>query len=267
MGAPVYLPSYPYPPPDPRPLLDRLMAQMAAYDPRPWGTRPVVLPCAAFLVLIALGQVVGHLIRPHTFGGALALTIVLNAVLYGALIAVIRRAGRDLARRYAGWGWAFGLQRPHWIDGAWVAAGFGLTLLGRLVVGVIANAATDGRAVQQAQNLGVHTSSVTVYVVLGIIVVLIAPLIEETVFRGLLLRTFMRRLGFWPAALLSSAIFAVFHTYEVRTLAGAITLAAIVFVLGLVNCLLVRWSGRLAAGMIVHALFNGLALLVLILTD
>jgi membrane protease YdiL (CAAX protease family) len=29
----------------------------------------------------------------------------------------------------------------------------------------------------------------------------------------------------------------------------------------------VRWSGRLAAGMIVHALFNGLALFVLIATN
>ena len=267
MGAPAYLPPYPYPPPDSRPLLDRLMDQMRAYDPRPWGARPVVLPCAAFVVLITLGQLVGHLVRPHTFAAGLALTIVLNVVLYGALIVVIRLAGGDLARRYAGWGWAFGFQRPHWIDGAWLAAGFGLTLLGRLVVGVIANAATDGRAVEQAQNLGVHTPSVAVYVVLGVIVVLIAPLIEETVFRGLLLRTFMHRLGFWPAALLSSAVFAVFHTYEVSTLAGAITLAGIVFVLGLVNCLLVRWSGRLAAGMMVHALFNGLAVLVLVLSN
>jgi membrane protease YdiL (CAAX protease family) len=210
---------------------------------------------------------VTNLITPHTFAQALALTITLNVVLYGALITVIYLAGRDLARRYAGWGWAFGFQWPRWMDGAWAVAGFGMSLIGRLVVGLIANAATNGAATKQAQNLGVHTTSTTVYVVLGVLVVLIAPLIEETVFRGLLLRTFMHRLGFWWAAVLSSGIFAVFHTYEVNTLAGAITLAGVVFVLGFTNCLLVRWSGRLAAGMIVHALFNGLALLLLIASN
>jgi hypothetical protein len=50
-------------------------------------------------------------------------------------------------------------------------------------------------------------------------------------------------------------------------LAGALTLAGGVFMLGLTNCLLVRWSGRLAAGIIVHGLFNGLAILVLVVTS
>lgn len=254
-------------PVDARPRLDRLMDGMRAHDPRPWGARPVVLPCVAFVVLIVFGNLVTNLVTPHTFAQALTLTIVLNVVLYGALVAVIYYSGRDLARRYAGWGWAFGLQWPRWMDGAWAVAGLGMTLIGRLVVGLIANSATNGAATKQAQNLGVHTKSTTVYVVLGVLVVLIAPLLEETVFRGLLLRTLMRRLGFWPAAILSSGIFALFHTYEVNTLAGAITLAAVVFVLGFSNCLLVRWSGRLAAGMIVHALFNGLALFVLIATN
>jgi uncharacterized protein len=253
--------------PDTRPRLDRLMDQMRAHDPRPWGARPVVLPCAAFVVLIVFGNLVSNVITPHSFAQALTLTIVLNIVLYGALVAVIYFAGRDLAHRYAGWGWAFGLQWPRWIDGAWAVAGIGMTLLGRLVVGVVANELTHGAATRQAQNLGVRTHSTTVYVVLGVLVVLVAPLIEETVFRGLLLRTFMHRLGFWWAAIISSTIFALFHTYEVSTLAGAITLAAVVFVLGITNCLLVRWSGRLAAGMIVHAVFNGLAVLILIASN
>ena len=82
--------------------------------------------------------------------------------------------------------------------------------------------------------------------------------------RGLLLLTVLWPWGGWAAALLSWLVFALFHVYEVSTLAGALTLAGVVFCLGLANCLLVRWSGRLAAGMIVHALFNGLAVVVLI---
>ena len=252
---------------DTRPQLDKLMHRMQVHDPRPWGWQPVVIPCAATLLLIVLGNLATHVVTPHTFAQALTENIALNVVLYAALITSIYFAGRELARRYAGWGWAFGLQRPRAMDGAWVAAGFGIVFGGRLLVGLLANALTNGKAAEQSQNLTVHSTSPAVYAVLGVVVVLVAPLVEETVFRGLLLRTFMRRLGFWPAALLSSAIFAVFHTYEVSTLAGAVTLAGVVFVLGLTNCLLVRWSGRLAAGMIVHALFNGLALVVLILLN
>ena len=39
------------------------------------------------------------------------------------------------------------------------------------------------------------------------------------------------------------------------------------FTLGLTNCLLARWSGRLAAGIMNHMIFNGLAIAVLILMN
>ena len=91
-----------------------------------------------------------------------------------------------------------------------------------------------------------------------------APFIEELVFRGLLLRTFMRRMPFWPAAVLSTLIFAALHTYEVSTLVGALTLAASVGCLGLVNCWLNRRTDSLAPGMMVHASFNLLAVIVLV---
>jgi uncharacterized protein len=252
---------------DPRPRLDRLMSQMRAHDDAPWGWRPAVLPCIALAALIVVGNVVTHFVTPHTFSQALAETIILNVLLYCALITVIWYAGRDLARRYSGWGWTIGLQRPRRMDAVWVVAGIGLVLVGRVAVILIADLATNGRAGRESQNLAVHSTSPAVYATLAVTVVLVAPMIEEIVFRGLLLRTFMRRAGFWPAAVLSSLIFAAFHTYEVDTLVGALTLAGVVFALGLTNCLLVRWSGRLTAGIIVHALFNGLAVLALIVTN
>jgi membrane protease YdiL (CAAX protease family) len=260
-------PARPWSDQDTRPRLDRLMDQMRAHDPRPWGWQPVVVPCAALLGLIVLGNVVSHLIVAHSFTAAVVETIALNAALYGTLFATVYYAGRELAGRYGGWGWAFGLQRPRWMDGAWVAAGIGMVFAGRIAVVLVANNLTHGKAGTESQNLTVHSTSPIVYVLLGVIAVLIAPVIEETVFRGLLLRTLMHRIGFWPAALISTAIFAAFHIYEVGTLAGALTLAGVVFVLGLTNCLLVRWSGRLAAGMILHALFNALALVVVIVMN
>jgi membrane protease YdiL (CAAX protease family) len=46
--------------------------------------------------------------------------------------------------------------------------------------------------------------------------------------------------------------------------AGAAVLGAVTFALGMTNCMLVWWSGRLFAGIVVHMLFNALALTVLI---
>jgi membrane protease YdiL (CAAX protease family) len=102
-----------------------------------------------------------------------------------------------------------------------------------------------------------------VIALLVLVAVIAAPVIEEFVFRGLLLRTFMQRWSFWPAALVSSLIFAVGHTYEVDTLAGAVILAANVGIIGIVHCYLVRVTGRLAPAMMSHAIVNALAVLVL----
>jgi membrane protease YdiL (CAAX protease family) len=242
------------------------MDRMRAHDPAPWGWRPALLPTAALAVLIVLGNLATHLLTPHTFAAALAETIALDVLLYAGLIVVVYLAGRDLAARYAGWGWALGLQRPRWIDGAWAAAGIGIAFLGRLVVVILVVAVAGTDAVTQSQNLHVASRSPAVYAVLAVMAVLVAPVVEEIVFRGLMLRSFMRRMGFWPAALLSSAVFALLHTYQVTTLAGAATLAGVIFTLGLTNCLLVRWSGRLTAGIIVHAFFNALAITVLVVT-
>lgn len=249
---------------DPRPRLDRLVARMVSHDPRPWGWRPALLPPVGLVLLIIAGNLISRLAPVHGFAGALTVLVGLSLLLYGGFVVLLVAAGRDFAARYAGWGWAFGLQRPRLMDAAWVAAGVGMVLGGRIAVVVVANALSEGTAAAQSQNLTVRTDRVAVYLLLAVVVVLVAPVLEEVMFRGLMLRTFMRRWGFWPAALVSSAVFALFHTYEVDTPAGAVTLAGVTFTLGLSNCLLVRWSGRITAGVIVHALFNGLAVTVLI---
>ena len=96
------------------------------------------------------------------------------------------------------------------------------------------------------------------------VAVICAPVIEELVFRGLMLRTFMRAMRFWPAAILSSLVFALLHTYEVSTLAGAVTLAGVVGTLAITNCVLVRLTDRLTPGIAVHAISNGISVLLLV---
>lgn len=247
-----------------KPPLDRVVEEQRRIDPAPWGWRPAVLPCLAMAAIVVLGSAATRLIRPNTFTGKFVATIAINALAYCLLGLVVWYSARDIAARHGGWGRAFGIRRPSRRDIGYAASGIGIAFAARLVVAIVANGVTRGNAGKQSQNIHLHTTSVPVDVLLVVIVVILAPVIEEIIFRGLLLRTFMRRLSFWPAALASTFVFAAFHTYEVNTLAGALTLAAVVATLGLTNCVLVRLTDRLTPGMFVHATLNAVATVVVI---
>jgi membrane protease YdiL (CAAX protease family) len=178
------------------------------------------------------------------------------------LLAALLAFGRPIAARNGGWRPAFGLDRVRRSDWLPWITGIGFVFIGRNVVGLVANVLSGGKAAAQASNLQLAHPGPLSIAVLALTAVVLAPVAEEFMFRGLLLRTFMRRLSFWPAALLSTALFGLFHVYEVHTVLGAVTLAAEIAVLGLCNCYLVRISGRLTPGILVHASFNAIALAV-----
>ena len=224
----------------------------------------MVLSVGALVGLIVVGIVASDVIHPHGNAARTAYAVVANVIVEALLGLAVWGAGREVAARNGGWAITFGLRRPRWSDAKWVAAGIGITFLTRGIVVAVANGLSHGRASREAENLQVHHIDAVTVVLLIAVVVVAAPIIEELVFRGLLLRTFMRRMPFWPAAASSTLIFAALHTYEVSTLVGAITLAASVACLGLTNCWLNRRTDSLAPGMIVHASFNLLAVIVLV---
>lgn len=79
--------------------------------------------------------------------------------------------------------------------------------------------------------------------------VVLAPFVEEVIYRGFLLAALKNWSGPWIASLLSSAIFALAHTLSA---AGLIA----IFVQGLVLCFIRLRTRRLAAAMLVHAMMN-----------
>jgi membrane protease YdiL (CAAX protease family) len=85
----------------------------------------------------------------------------------------------------------------------------------------------------------------------------LAPLFEEVIFRGVLLPVLSRDLGTAVGLLLSSAVFALAHLSISETPA--------LFVLGLGLARVRQRSGRLAASVIMHSLWNGFTFLNLIL--
>jgi membrane protease YdiL (CAAX protease family) len=87
--------------------------------------------------------------------------------------------------------------------------------------------------------------------------VVLAPLFEETLFRGVLLPVVGERLGGGWGVLISAAVFAIAHL--------SLSELAPLFVLGL-GLGLLRWrSGRLGASVLMHALWNALTFLNLLL--
>lgn len=87
--------------------------------------------------------------------------------------------------------------------------------------------------------------------------VIVAPLVEETVFRGFIYGVLKRFTDGFFAAICSSLLFAVVHLH----VGSMFPLAA----LALVFCLAYEVTGSLAVPMIMHGIFNGTSILTMIL--
>jgi uncharacterized protein len=94
-------------------------------------------------------------------------------------------------------------------------------------------------------------------VLAGIIAVVVAPIVEEVVFRGILFRALADRIGLWIGAIVSSAIFALIHIEVV--LSQPVALGGL-FMVGLLLALAYHWTGNLLVPILGHAVFNAASL-------
>ncbi len=90
----------------------------------------------------------------------------------------------------------------------------------------------------------------------AILAILLAPVFEEILFRGLLLPVIARRFGAWAALLVTSFLFASIHGH----LPSFATLFAFAFALGSAYIL----TGSLTVAIVMHALFNGITVSILL---
>jgi membrane protease YdiL (CAAX protease family) len=238
--------------------LDVRIAEISQEPGRTWGPREAVLGLlvvpAAFAAGIALLALLPEV--PGVLATGLA-TVALGA----AAVAVARRP----ARQSGGWKRALGLDLPAWSDTGRVLGWSLLLLVVQAVTVALLVAALPVLEGARADNAGFLREeplwSLLAFVVLATAV---APVLEELLFRGLVLRGLMLRLGFWPAAVLSSVCFGIFHTQSLGRDAVLIVVATGVFGLGL--CVLTRRTGRLGPGIGVHAVRNAVAIWFVTLT-
>jgi uncharacterized protein len=89
-------------------------------------------------------------------------------------------------------------------------------------------------------------------VLLAITAGILAPIFEELLFRGLLLRALMRRMSAWAAVVVSSVAFGAVHFLDPAT----IPIAPALIGLGLVSAVLAVRSGGLLRSIALHMGFN-----------
>ena len=96
---------------------------------------------------------------------------------------------------------------------------------------------------------GVSTAVLVLFVVVG------APVVEELFFRGLLLRSFLRRFGAAAAILLSGVLFGMAHPQPLEAAGLALVMISLAVFAVVLGILVVR-TGRLGPAIVAHATFN-----------
>lgn len=108
----------------------------------------------------------------------------------------------------------------------------------------------------QAQDLGFSsTLSPNDGLLVFMILVVVAPIAEEIIFRGYLFGTLRRAVPVWAAILITSLLFGAIH--------GQWNVGVDVFFLSIVSCVLRLRTGSLWSSMLLHMMKNGLAFYIL----
>jgi len=97
---------------------------------------------------------------------------------------------------------------------------------------------------------------------LVLMAVIMAPLLEEVIFRGLLFGSLRLKMGFWPAGLVSAGMFSGVHFLQTQ---GYLPALVVIILLGLLLAWVKELSRSLWPAVLFHAGFNMMALLPIIL--
>ncbi len=199
-------------------------------------------------IVIALGFPGGmRIVGPFSpLGGYVLVWLPLVVALLVVLLVPSLRATVPMAVR-----WSI---RP--IDLLWGAAA-GLLL--RIVVSSLEVLGYGGLPATAGNAVPLTTADEVVYVVVALLsVILIAPMIEETFFRGLVLPSIigMLRGGRWIAVAISAVLFAILHLLAVTTAAQAVVVGVGTLLVGLGAGSLAVLTGRLGPAIVAHVVFN-----------
>ena len=236
-----------------------------------WGLWDVALGFVVFFVVLAFASILATTgpLREVLGANADAFSLVSSLLAYGALVIVIVVASRrsGLGTLAADFGLAF---KP--VD---LVIGLGIGFAGRVFT-VLLSAVAITITGYSPERGNLVLSSDPLWIVLNgvLIAVIVAPLVEELFFRGLVLRAIRnrvlkknpterstQRLAGLAAILISSAAFMLLHLYQASDWTLFIILAGSTFAVGFLNAVVALRTGRLGGPIIGHLVFNGSAVL------
>jgi membrane protease YdiL (CAAX protease family) len=174
------------------------------------------------------------------------------------LILVSKRKGQGSLGRDFGLVWPFERLKAKAAAG-WLAAGIGLSIAGNLLLAPI-EAVVDLDEPAQEVSRVIERSGTAGRVLMGLAVVLVAPPVEELLFRGALLRSLQRRWSAAVAIFASAFLFAAIHLVD----PGARFVLPALLLMGLVSGYQAVKRGDLARSVLLHSGFNLLTAVVLV---
>ncbi len=214
---------------------------------------------AGFAAAIAAGSVLIAVTGTGEIGIVeIAVTLLAqSAASIAALVVLVRRRGDGTLPPSVGLAW-------RWADTWGVGAGLVLQVVVAVVVGSLIQVFGPDDPPQQAvaEVTGGANQFVEIAVLL-ILLVVVAPVVEEIVYRGVLLSRLRRSMGPWPSILASAALFAAVHLADPAALFAVPGL----FVIGAVLGWLAMRSGDIGLPIAVHAGVNLTGALALIFED
>jgi uncharacterized protein len=228
-----------------------------------WGLPDAVLALLAFLLgaVVASGAVLGIGVAatgedPAAFAeaniGVLNIAGMMGSwgAAVGFVVAISRIKGQGSLRR------DFGFSFSGWDPLIGAAAAVVTLLMSAVIQTIIATASGVEPVSNSEQIFGAVRQSWPLLIVMSLMAAIGAPIVEELLFRGLVLRSIERRFGGLVAVVGSSVLFGVLH------LPGSpapLPLLAGITVYGAVFALLTRTYGRLGPAVFAHIWLNTLA--------
>jgi uncharacterized protein len=243
-------------------------------QPVKWG-----IPAAAIGLILSEAAIVGQhlLVRVPGFPHLDPIGVALQASFYVLLAVYVVLVGRTRGLGTVTKDFGFELR---WID---LPIGIALAIVAHFAIDIAASIAVGvlGLSPSGGSNIVLPSSRVWAIVDGFAIGSLLAPVVEELFFRGLVLRAVRnfvinaaRRGGErtvkraqWISILVSATIFAAVHLYQATSVTELVELAISVFIFGLGAGWIATRTGRLGPSMIAHILNNTLVVITVLGTN
>lgn len=236
------------------------------HDPRPvrvvpsaFGVRDAVSAVMVMLASLLVAQVTVVVLEPLELPLAVLVGL-LVVVGYGPPVfwslRLARRASGDGVSVAAVLGWAW-----RWSDIGWGA----LVWLSAVITQVVVAVALESAGVPLSSNTdGLDSSVPTGYLVAtALAAVIAAPLVEELVFRGVVQRALITRLGVAGAIAVQAVVFGAVHANPAFG-SGNIGLVVVLTMVGAAFGVGAHLTGRLGTSIVAHAIFNSVVLVLVL---